>query len=182
MIGVDLGEGFYGICEHGLLLKLEVEVLVGELVEFDVASLINRVLERKQEDRLALDHWFFLILTVSLVALLAPPTTGLLLLLSLLVALPLHSVIYVLPYAVHKLDRSRQGKLQFILVGSRRLGPILLIHVKEVLVESVESLLRVICQLLFLALFRLFNLVLYHRDLGSSYGALVQIEEVVFEP
>ena len=112
MIGVDLGEGFYGICEHGLFLKLEVEVLVGELVEFDVASLINRVLERKQEDRLALDYWFFLILTVSLVALLAPPTTGLLLLLSLLLALPLHGVIYVLPYAVHKLDRSRQGNLQ----------------------------------------------------------------------
>ena len=144
VIWINLGKRFDRISEHGFFLELEVKVPVCELVKFDIASLVNSILEGEQKHRLALQHWLLLVLTLLLHFYLTLLAFALLFLLAFLLFFLLDAVVDMLPYAIHQLYRCREGEFQLVLVWALRLRSILLIHVKEVLVKSVESLLRVV--------------------------------------
>ena len=89
---------------------------VCELVKFDIASLVNRILEREQKHRLALQHWLLLFLTLLLHFYLTLLAFALLFLLAFLLLLPLDTVIDMLPYTIHQLYRRWEGEFQLVLV------------------------------------------------------------------
>ena len=89
---------------------------VCELVKFDIASLVNRILEREQKHRLALHHWLLLVLTLLLYFYLTLLAFALLFLLRFLLFLLLDAVIDMLPYAIHQLYRCWEGEFQLVLV------------------------------------------------------------------
>ena len=55
VIWINLGKRFDRISEHGFFLELEVKVPVCELVKFDIASLVNSILEGEQKHRIAIN-------------------------------------------------------------------------------------------------------------------------------
>ena len=118
MIWINLGKRLDRVSKHGFFLELEVKVPVCELVEFDITSLVNCILEREQKHRLALHYWLLLFFTLLLYFYLALLAFALLFLLPFLLFLLLDTVIDMLPYAIHQLYRWWKGEFHLVLVGA----------------------------------------------------------------